>query len=106
MRPFMGRVGSTMASSAAETCCLVADIGAEGPTARNCTVRGQSFLVIGEAARILCIRKMNEAALLRAVIACNGNGRNITAPGRRVVRNKPGSNLGDDIACKTDDRRK
>ena len=81
-------------------------LGAEGPTARYCTVRGQNSLVIGEAARILYIRKMNEGALLRAVIACNGNGRNITAPGRRVVRNKPGSNLGDDIACKTDDRRK
>ena len=44
---------------------------------------------------------MNEAALLRAVIACNGNGRKITAPGRRVARNKRGSNAADDIACMT-----
>ena len=69
-------------------------IGAEGPTARNCMVRGQRFLAVGEEARLLCIRKMNPpfftAALLRAIIACNGNGRKITAPGRRVARNKLG----------------
>ena len=51
-------------------------------------VRGQSFLVIGEAARILCIRKMNEAALLRAV-SVQRKCRKITTPGRRVARNKP-----------------